>query len=202
MSAVHHAFELATGPILTVAGAEPQARTVTGEAARAVYPPPEQAARVSPSERMAARAQELRNTPWMHRGRLAFDGMDWLGFVRDCLQHATARPDLADALGYRASHDAGLSMIAASLLIDDWGLTPVGLDGIEPGDVLLFSMPTAHMGVVTAPARHGSPPRFMHAYWAHAVTESWMGDYWRERLVAAFRLPSALREVGMGEVAA
>lgn len=186
MSAVHHAFELATGPILTVVGAEPQATMVPGPAARAAFRPPE-AARASLSARMVERALDLRGSPWVHMGRDAGLGLDHVGFVRDCLRHATGQ-EPADVLGYRAGWEDGLSMIAAGALTDDWGLEPVDLGAIAPGDVLLFSMPTAHLAVVT---RDGPTPLLMHAYWAHAVTESWLGDYWRERLVAAFRLGAA-----------
>ena len=42
----------------------------------------------------------------------------------------------------------------------------------------------------------GAEPRMIHAYWGRAVVESWMGAWWRRRLVAAFGWPTAERGEG------
>jgi hypothetical protein len=35
----------------------------------------------------------------------------------------------------------------------------------------------------------------IHAYWGRSVVESWMGSWWRRRLVAAFVWPAEKGEV-------
>ena len=40
----------------------------------------------------------------------------------------------------------------------------------------------------------GAEPRMIHAYWGRAVVESWMGGWWRRRLVAVFGWPVSERE--------
>jgi len=62
------------------------------------------------------------------------------------------------------------------------------------GDVLLFRMaagcPAKHCAVLSAV--EGPERRMIHAYWGRSVVESWMGPWWRRRLVAAFRWPEPL----------
>jgi NlpC/P60 family putative phage cell wall peptidase len=45
------------------------------------------------------------------------------------------------------------------------------------------------------PAKHcairSADDRMIHAYWGRACVESWLGRWWRERLVAAFRFPES-----------
>ena len=67
------------------------------------------------------------------------------------------------------------------------------------GDVVLFRMapgcPAKHCAILSDTA--GAEPRMIHAYWGRTVVESWMGSWWRRRLVAAFRWPAA-EEMGEG----
>jgi NlpC/P60 family putative phage cell wall peptidase len=64
----------------------------------------------------------------------------------------------------------------------------------EPGDVLLFRMSPAaaikHCAILSAPPTpHDPHPRMIHAYLGRAVVESWLGPWWRRRLVGAFSFP-------------
>ncbi|MGZ9100747.1 MAG: peptidase P60, partial [Brevundimonas sp.] len=64
------------------------------------------------------------------------------------------------------------------------------------GDVLMFRMaagcPVKHCAILSEAA--GTEPRMIHAYWGRAVVESWMGAWWRRRLVAVFGWPTAESE--------
>lgn len=55
------------------------------------------------------------------------------------------------------------------------------------GEERLLEAAVKHCGVLTSLA--GPEPRMVHAYWARAVVESWMGVWWHRRLVAAFGWP-------------
>src|SRR5690606_21818990 len=74
---------------------------------------------------------------------------------------------------------------------------PPGL--AAPGDVLLFRMspgrPAKHCAILSAHGEAGEG-RMIHAYWGRAVVESWMGEWWRRRLVAAFAWPEQRAEGG------
>jgi NlpC/P60 family putative phage cell wall peptidase len=66
-------------------------------------------------------------------------------------------------------------------------LIPLDPADARPGDVLVFRM------AADVPAKHcailSGPDRMIHAYWGRACVESWLGRWWRARLVAAFRFP-------------
>jgi hypothetical protein len=126
---------------------------------------------------------------WRHGGR-GPDAWDWLGFVRACaavvfeacLDADGPPPDLA---GYAPSWTEGPSPDAAAELLAQWGLVRRELAAVRPGDVVLFAMPAAHAGVVTAvDAECGV--RLAHAWWGRALCETWLDDWWRARAVAAY----------------
>lgn len=126
---------------------------------------------------------------WMHRGR-GPDAFDWLGFVRACAQVVVdschdATAALADLGDYAPAWDEGPTPAAAASLFRVWGLGEKPLDAAEPGDVLLFALPTAHAGVVTGrDAARGLG--MAHACWGRALAETWLDGWWRERAVAAY----------------
>ena len=70
-------------------------------------------------------------------------------------------------------------------------LTEIPVQAADVGDVVLFRMapgcPAKHCAILSDLS--GPEPRMIHAYWGRAVVESWMGTWWRRRLVAAFRWP-------------
>ena len=60
----------------------------------------------------------------------------------------------------------------------------------EPGDVLVFRMsPDAAAKHCALMSEAGEPGKIIHAYWGRAVVDSWLGECWRRRLVAAFAFP-------------
>ena len=124
-------------------------------------------------------------TPYQHQASLRGVGCDCLGLVRGVWRalHGAEperpppyRPDWAELGGRELLRDALTRR-----------LIPLDLADARPGDVLLFRMapdaPAKHCAVLSA------PDRMIHAYWGRACVESWLGRWWRERLVAAFRFP-------------
>ena len=124
-------------------------------------------------------------TPYQHQASLRGVGCDCLGLARGvwrALQGAEPeppppyRPDWAE-LGGR------------ELLLQAFDRWLVRLDPAEarPGDVLVFRMspdvPAKHCAILSADGR------MIHAYWGRACVESWLGRWWRSRLVAAFAFP-------------
>ena len=126
-------------------------------------------------------------TPYQHQASLRGVGCDCLGLVRGVWRALYGpepetpppyRPDWAELGGRELLHDA----LARALV-------PIALTDARPGDVLLFRM------APDVPAKHcallSGPDRMIHAYWGRACVESWLGRWWRDRLVAAFRYPPA-----------
>jgi NlpC/P60 family putative phage cell wall peptidase len=137
------------------------------------------------SDRALAEARLWLGTPYQHQASLRGVGCDCLGLVRGVWRalHGAEpeapppyRPDWAE-LG-------GGERLAEAL---ERRLVRLDLAAARPGDVLLFRMAPG------APAKHcaiaSADGRMIHAYWGRACVESWLGGWWRERLVAAFRYP-------------
>jgi NlpC/P60 family putative phage cell wall peptidase len=126
-------------------------------------------------------------TPYRHQASALGAGCDCLGLVRGVWRalHGAEpetpppyRPDWAEIGG-------------RELLLEAFGrwLVPIPLDQARAGDVLVFRM--APGAVAKHCAIQSAPDRIIHAYWGRACVESALGRWWRERLVAAFRFPSA-----------
>lgn len=127
-------------------------------------------------------------TPYRHQASSKGQGADCLGLLRGVWREiigAEPEPvppysaDWAEAGGQEALWGA-----ARRWLIE----IPVGR--ARAGDVLLFRMqshaPAKHCAILSDETGEG---RMIHAYWGRAVVESWMGRWWRSRLVAAFTWP-------------
>ncbi|MBO9709144.1 MAG: C40 family peptidase [Caulobacter sp.] len=134
---------------------------------------------------VVAEARSWLGTPYRHQASLRGVGCDCLGLVRGVWRALRGqepeepppyRPDWAE-LGGR------------ELLLEALGrwLEPVALAERRAGDVLVFRMapdvPAKHCAVASG------ADRIIHAYWGRACVESWLGPWWRARLVAAFRFP-------------
>lgn len=139
-------------------------------------------------ERALAEAMRWLGTPYQHQASVLGGGCDCLGLVRGVWRGLYgAEPEAVGA--YRAdwaevTGEERLLAAARRWLIE----TPV--NAAEPGDVLLFRMaPGAAVKHCALLSRGGAAPRILHAYWGRAVTESWLGDWWASRRVAAFRWP-------------
>lgn len=140
--------------------------------------------------RVVAAARGWLGTPYRHQASVKGEGADCLGLVRGVWREVVGeepeapppyRPDWAEVGGEETL----------------WAATRRRLVEIAPeqaglGDVLLFRMaagcPAKHCAVLSAV--EGPERRMIHAYWGRSVVESWMGAWWRRRLVAAFRWPN------------
>jgi NlpC/P60 family putative phage cell wall peptidase len=126
-------------------------------------------------------------TPYRHQASLRGAGCDCLGLLRGVWRELhgdepeTAppyAPDWADAAGEETLRDAFARH-----------LTPVALDAIAPGDVVLFRMvrgsPAKHCGIV---AERGGVRTLIHARQNRRVMEEAFSPFWRARLTFAFRI--------------
>jgi NlpC/P60 family putative phage cell wall peptidase len=138
--------------------------------------------------RIVAAARGWLGTPYRHQASLKGQGADCLGLVRGVWREIIGgepeatppyAPDWAEVGGEEALWGAARR----------W-LVEVSPTAAKAGDVLLFRMapesPAKHCAILTEADREG---RMVHAYWGRAVVESWMGSWWRRRLVAAFAWP-------------
>ncbi len=138
---------------------------------------------------IVAAARGWLGTPYRHQCSVKGEGADCLGLVRGVWREVMGeepeapppyRPDWAEVGGEEALWAAARR----------W-LVEISPERAGLGDVLLFRMaagaPAKHCAVLSAV--EGPEPRMIHAYWGRSVVESWMGPWWRRRLVAAFRWP-------------
>ncbi len=133
-----------------------------------------------------AEARTWLGTPYRHQASVKGAGCDCLGLVRGVWRglygaEAEALPPYAPDWAERGGEEL---MLAAA---GRW-LVPVERTAARPGDVLLFRMaegaPVKHCAILSAAGEPGA--RMIHAYWGRSVIESWMGDWWKRRMVAAF----------------
>ena len=149
-------------------------------------------------EHVALMARAWLGTPYQHQASLRLVGADCLGLVRGLWREVYGEepqgvppytPDWAERGSGEDLRDAAQRWLVRR---------PEGQ--MQVGDVLVFRMrPQAvakHCGVLTS--LQGPEPKFIHAYWARSVVESWMGDWWRKRIVAAFGWPE-VAGVGVAE---
>ena len=140
-------------------------------------------------------------TPYRHQASVRGHGADCLGLVRGVWRELFGA-EAADVPPYRpdwAEVGGEETLLHAARR---W-LREIPLERAIAGDVLLFRMgpgcPAKHCAILSEGAlRGGAEPRMIHAYWGRAVVESWMGTWWRRRLVAAFAWPAGEHD---GEVA-
>lgn len=142
--------------------------------------------------RIAAAARGWIGTPYRHQASKLGVGCDCLGLVRGVWRELYGdepealpayRPDWAETGGRETLLEAA-----------GRHLVPIAVEDARPGDVLVFRMtPEArakHCAILSE-ARPGDPqPRIIHAYWGRSVVESWLGSWWRRRIVAAFSFPN------------
>ncbi len=142
------------------------------------------------NEVVLAAARGWLGTPYRHQASVKGEGADCLGLVRGVWREVVGeepealppyRADWAEVGGEETLLHAARRRLAE-----------VTLEMARPGDVLLFRMsagcPVKHCAILSAD--DGPEWRMIHAYWGRAVVESWMGPWWRRRLVAAFRWPA------------
>ncbi len=131
-------------------------------------------------------------TPYQHQTSLKGVGCDCIGLVRGawralygaepCSLPAYS-PDWAE-VGAQDRLIGGLSA----------HFEAVALEEVRTGDVIAFRMKPGslakHVAILSAGEGVGDPAaKIIHAYWGHAVVESWLGAFWRKCAVAGFRFP-------------
>ena len=136
-------------------------------------------------ELIVSQARAWLGTPYQHQASLIGVGCDCLGLVRGvwraCIgpEPEKFRPyssDWAEATREERLSDAGLRHF-----------TPVALDAVQKGDVLLFrwhpDLPAKHAAIAT------SDCTMIHAHDGATVAEVPLADWWRRRLSHAFVFP-------------
>ena len=141
------------------------------------------------SARVVAEARRWLGTPYRHQASLRGVGADCLGLVRGVWRAVVgAEPEVLPPYAPDWAEVGGEETLLAAAR--RW-LIEVPLERMGVGDVVLFRMSPGcavkHCAIVSGMS--GAEPRMIHAYWGRAVVESWMGAWWRRRLVAAFRWP-------------
>jgi len=144
-------------------------------------------------------ARSWLGTPYRHQASVRGEGADCLGLLRGVWRELYGmepertppyRPDWAEVGGEE-------TLLRAARR---W-LREIPVDAARAGDVLLFRMvpgsAVKHCAILSVGAvSGGQEPRMIHAYWGRSVVESWMGVWWRRRLVAAFAWPKPYGESG------
>ncbi len=136
-----------------------------------------------------AEARAWLGTPYQHQASLKGVGCDCLGLVRGVWRalHGAEREPLPP---YRPDW---AELGAGEPLLEGLGRALVALAPRQaaPGDVLVFRMAAGaaakHCAILSEQGPAGA--RMIHAYWGRACVESWLGPWWRTRLVAAFSFP-------------
>jgi NlpC/P60 family putative phage cell wall peptidase len=148
--------------------------------------------------RIVAEARSWIGTPYHHQGSLKGVGCDCIGLVRG-VWRAVIGPEPEAMPAY--SRDWGEAAGAESLLaLGRRYFRAVAIEDMAPGDVVVFRMRdhriAKHCGILTA------PDRFVHAQERVPVAEVAMSDWWRRRVVGAFRFPAPVVIAGPGCCAA
>jgi NlpC/P60 family putative phage cell wall peptidase len=129
-------------------------------------------------------------TPYQHQASLKGVGCDCIGLVRGVWRAVYgAEPCVLPAYSPDWAEVGGEDRLIAGLSVH---FEPVG--EARPGDVLVFRMkPGAvakHAAILSVGEGVGDPrAKVIHAYWGHAVVESWLGPFWKRAAVGAFRYP-------------
>ena len=151
------------------------------------HPPPQGEGEVGAL--VVASARSWLGTPYRHQASVRGVGADCLGLVRGVWREvAGEEPEVLPAYSADWAEVGGRETLLEAA--GRW-MRPVAVDQMRAGDVLLFRMsPGAAVKHCAILSDVGGPePRMIHAYWGRAVVESWMGVWWRRRLVAVFRFP-------------
>lgn len=140
-----------------------------------------------------AEARHWLGTPYQHGQSVCGVGCDCLGLVRGVWRGLYGpEPWKLDPYTGDWAECGGEERLKTAC--DCW-LRPVALTAAQAGDVLIFRMrDTAvakHAAILSAGPIEDPRAQLIHAYWGHAVTETWLGRWWRRHLIAAYAYPDA-----------
>lgn len=130
-------------------------------------------------------------TPYRHQASLKGVGCDCVGLVRGVWGGAVELPPYSPDWAEVGGEETLLDGLSARFELVD-------LAEAQPGEVLVFRMrprcPAKHVAILSEGGVEDPRARIVHAYWGHAVVQSWLAPVWRKHLVAAFRLPAPQKE--------
>lgn len=147
------------------------------------------------SETMSANARALAEArlwigaPYLHQGSDREQGTDCLGLVRAIWRSLYGRePEQVSAYSSDWAEVGSEERLLAAA-----GRWLIPAEQARAGDVLVFRMSPAamakHCAIVSEAPGGGSAGRIIHAYWGRAVIESFMSDWWWQRVAGVFRWP-------------
>jgi NlpC/P60 family putative phage cell wall peptidase len=129
-------------------------------------------------------------TPYQHQASFKGVGCDCIGLVRGVWRELYGvEPCALPAYSPDWAEVGGQERLIEGLSVH---FEPV--DEARPGDVIAFRIKPGsvakHVAILSAGEGIGDPAaKVIHAYWGHAVVESWLGPFWRKAVVGAFRYP-------------
>ena len=138
-----------------------------------------------------AEARLWLGTPYQHGQSARGVGCDCLGLVRGVWRALYgAEPCAVPAYTGDWAEVGATERLKEAF--DQW-LEPMPLSEARAGDVLIFRMRdnaiAKHAAILSAGDVDDTRAQLIHAYWGHAVTETWLGHWWRLRLVGAYAFP-------------
>jgi NlpC/P60 family putative phage cell wall peptidase len=127
-------------------------------------------------------------TPYRHQASVKGTGCDCIGLVRGVWRHLSGEdvqlpaytPDWAEVGGREVLLEGLAERFVA-----------VNVTEARSGDLLIFRMrprcPAKHVAILTEGTVDDPRAKIVHAYWGHAVVQSWLQPVWRRHVVAVFR---------------
>jgi len=137
--------------------------------------------------RIVCTARSWLGTPYQHQASLQHIGCDCLGLVRGIWREVEgSEPEQVPA------YSSAWSEVSAREQLLDAGerhFVPVVIADRQIGDLLIFRIrhhsAAKHLGILS------KPQKFIHSYDGTGVVESFLSDFWSNRIASVFRFPSA-----------
>lgn len=138
-------------------------------------------------ERIIERARIAEGAPYLHRGQ-TMEGFDQLGLIGFVTEREIPDGRRADRSPFEPDrYDEAF---------DAAGFQRIAFAEIRPGDIILFNIHAL------APARENKAAvhiaviylgndRMIYAWAGRGVVDAWLNRFWRERMIAAFRVGEA-----------
>jgi len=142
-----------------------------------------------PAGAVIAAARAWIGTPYHHQASRRGIGADCLGLVRGVFRDLYGtEPESPPAYSRDWAEAAGRETLIEAARRH---LVEIPLDGVRPGDVLLFRfkphLPAKHVAILA------TPDTMIHAMEGGPAAEVALGSWWRRRRAAAFTFPGTIR---------